>query len=156
MLVQKKTLTFNKEKNHWYLECKQWEDEQTELFRRTNYYEDKDGLIVKYSAVRDLTNPLDDHTKHPLWHDPHEDLIMADTFGKLLEKKANGKKTIQMDMASYGWVSNTFTHYDRMSYDASGARYVLRFDSELPKEIDLTPIFQYVFDGIIPQYLHLK
>jgi hypothetical protein len=155
MPVQKKTLTFNKENNKWYLECKEYEEEMTKLFRKNHSYKDGDGRIVKYEVVQDFTNPMDDHTKHPKWHDPKEDLIMEDSFVKMLEKKAKGKNSTQFEMISYGWVSNTFTHYVCDNIEGDRAQYTVRFNSQYPSTIHLTQIFQYLFERF-PKYIHLK
>jgi len=155
MIAQKKTLTFNKENSRWYLECKEWEDEMTRLFRKNHAYIDDQGHKVKYEAVRDYSNPLDDHTKHPLWHEPKNDLVMEDTFSELLENKAKGRDSIQLEMISYGWVSNTFTHYVCRNIDGDKAEYAVRFDTSKPNIIHLTPVFQYLFERF-PKYIHLK
>jgi len=157
MLIQKKTLVFNKENdNCWYVECKKWEEEQTKLFRETHLHLDKEGKIVPYEKELQLDNPLDDHTKHEEWRDPHADLAMDDSFGKMLDQMAAGKKIVTIEMLSYGWVCNTFTHYRFVGLDLQVAEYELRFDTGLPAHIRLTPIFRYIFDSNYPLHLHVK
>jgi len=156
MLVQKKTLTFNKENNLWYVDCKEWEEKQTQLFRETHIHSIGNGNYANYKKELDLSDPLDNHTKHPKWRDPRQDLIMDESFGKLIEQKAHGKKTIAIEIVSYGWVSETFTHYECKTIKEDGALYDIRSDSNLQSQILLTPIFQYLFDGFYPKYIHLK
>lgn len=159
MIAQKKTLTFNKENdNRWYLECSEYEEKVTKEFRETFTYTDAEGHVKHYEKEFDPANPLDDHTKHPVWPsvEPHKDLIMAKSFENLLEKLAHGKRSITLDAISYGWVANTFTHYQRCSIDGQGAEYELRFRDDLPQRIRLTPICRYLFDGCYPEHIHGK
>lgn len=155
MLTQKKTLTFNKENHKWNLECKAWEDEMTRLFRKNHTYRDDEGNEKKYKDDQDFSDPMDDHTKHPLWRDPKNDLIMKDSFSELLEIKAKGKDSVALEMISYGWVSNTFTHYVCRNIDDDKAEYAVRFSSPYPSVIHLVPVFQFVFERY-PKYLHLR
>lgn len=156
MLTQKKVLTFNREKNNrWYVESKEWEELQTKHFRKTHTYEDEEGKTQYYNEEQDFSNPLDDHTKHPAWRDPHEDLVMDDSFEALLQKMAAGARQVKMEVISYGWVSNTYTHYYRSGYDENGANYELRFKADLPAHIRLTPICLFLFDGY-PEHFHGK
>lgn len=159
MLTQKKTLTFNKEtNNHWYLVCDEYEEKVTKEFRETFTYTDTEGKVQKYETEQDLTNPLDDHTKHPAWPscDPHKNLVMAESFEQLLETLAKGERTVTIDVISYGWVANTYTHYHRIAIDGEGAEYELRFRNDLPQRIRLTPICRFLFDGLYPEYFHGK
>jgi len=159
MLTQKKTLTFNKENdNRWYLECKEYEEKMTKEFRETFTYTDNEGHIKKYEPKQDLANPLDDHTKHPAWPscDPHKDLVMAESFEQLLDELSESGRQVTLDVISYGWVANTFTHYQRCSIDGQGAEYELRFRKDLTRRIRLTPICRFLFDGLYPEHFHGK
>lgn len=151
---------FHKEADgRWYLESPEWEQEQTQLFRETHkYLDEEDGKWKSYQEKQDLSDPKDDHTKHPEWRDPRMDqrLIMDPTFEALLEKLAKGKLSVALDVLAYGWVSNTYVHYQRTSYDESGASYRLRFGNDLPERFRLTPICRWVFDGSYPEFLHGK
>lgn len=159
MMTQKKTLTFNKENdNRWYLSCKEYEEKVTKEFRATFTYVDGDGHIQHYKEEQDLSNPLDDHTKHPAWpsFEPHKHLVMAESFEQLLEKLANGAQEVKLEVIAYGWVANTYTHYQRCLIDGQGAEYELRFRHDLPQRIRLTPICRFVFNGLYPEHFHGK
>lgn len=159
MLTQKKTLVFNKENdNRWYVECKKWEEEQTALFRETHVHLDADGKSVPYEKEQQLDNPLDDHTKHEEWRDPHADLVVNDSIAALLEQFCKkGSRQVKVEVLTYGWVSNTHAHYLRKSIGAKGCEYELRYDlKELPKSFCLTPLFCYIFECSFPNYLHVK
>lgn len=159
MLTQKKTLTFNKENdNRWYIVCNEYEELLTKEFRETFTYVDAEGHTQKYETEQDQSNPLDDHTKHPAWPscNPHKDLVMDESFEKLLEKLADGKPQVVIEVISYGWVANTFTHYQRCTIDGKGAEYELRFRNDLPQHIRLTPICRFLFDGLYPEHFHGK
>lgn len=159
MLTQKKTLTFNKESNNrWYVVCNEYEEKVTKQFRETFTYVDADGHTQKYAKKQDLTNPLDDHTKHPAWPscEPHKDLVMAESFERLLDVLAQGGRQVVIDVIAYGWVSNTFTHYHRCQIDGQGAEYELRFRNDLPQCIRLTPFCRFIFDGLYPEHFHGK
>ena len=158
MITQKIILSFNKESdNRWYVVCPQWEEEQTKLFRETFTYVDENGKIQKYEEVLNPDNPLDDHTKNPMWKDPHNDLIMDETFEVLLDSRlSNGKRQVSLEMISYGWVSNALAHYQLKEEDRNGAEYVLRFGFNKVNSFHLTRIFPFVFKGTFPKVLHLK
>lgn len=156
MLTQKTTLTFIKENNNWSIVCDAWVDKKTAEFRATNVYFDESGKTVKYEKVQDFSNPLDDHTKHPLWSDPRKDLVMSEGFAELLEAASKDGKTAQIEFISYGWVSNTFSHYCLKSSDKTGADYEIRFGNEMPKQLRLTPVFRFILDSEYPDYIHLK
>ena len=158
-MTQKKTLTFNKENdNRWYLECKEYEEKKAKEFRQIFTYTDEEGHIQSYEEEQDFDNPLDDHTKHPDWpsFEPHKDLVMAESFELLLEKLAGGKRQVVLDVISYGWVANTFAHYQRCTIDGQGAEYELRFRNDLPQRIRLTPICRFLFGGLYPLHIHGK
>ena len=129
MITQLRTLTFFKENGRWYLECEEWVELMIKEFRRTHTYKNEAGKVTKYNVVQDLSNPLDDHTKHPDWQDPSrgETLVMDASFVALIGQKAGGADRVQLDMISYGWVSNTFAHYLREEIGKDGARYTARF-----------------------------
>lgn len=159
MLTQKKTLTFNKENdNRWYIVCDEYEEKVTKEFRETFTYTDTEGKVQKYETEQDLTNPLYDHTKHPAWPscDPHKNLVMTESFEQLLETLAKGERTVTIDVISYGWVANTYTHCHRITIDGEGAEYELRFRNGLPQRIRLTPICRFLFDGLYPEHFHGK
>lgn len=159
MLTQNKTLTFNKENdNRWYIECKEYEEKKTQEFRATFTYMDEKGHETKYEKVQDLTNPMDDHTKHPAWPgcEPHKDLVMDETFEQLLELLAKGQRKVMLEVFAYGWVANTYTHYQRCSIDGQGAEYKLRFRNDLPERVRLTPVCRFIFDGLYPEHFHGK
>lgn len=159
MLTQRQTLTFNKEKdNRWYIVCKEYEEKKTQEFRTTFTYVNAKGEIKNYNLVQDKNDPLDDHTKHPSWpsFEPRKDLVMAESFGQLLDKLAQGGRQLVLDVIAYGWVSNTYTHYQRCSIDDEGADYELRFRIDLPQRIRLTPVCRFLFDGLYPEHFHGK
>jgi hypothetical protein len=157
-ITQLRTITFFKENNLWYLECPEWVERQTKLFRKTHTYKNEEGKNTKYNLVQDFSNPLDDHTKHPDWSDPSRDkaLVMDDSFVALLEQRACGDMSMTLDIISYGCVSNTFAHYKRTSIDKDGALYTDRFDSSFPKTFLLKPIFYFLFSDVYPLYIHVK
>ena len=155
MLTSNQTLTLNKEKNgSWYVECKSWEEKQTALFRETFMYIDNDGKLQKYEKEQDFSNPLDDHTKNPSWRDPHEDLVMYESVGQMLDEIAKGRKTLRIEVCANGWVSNTFIHLRRVDLTEKGAYYEPRFTKN-PKRYLLTPIARFIMD-IYPENLHIK
>ena len=159
MLTKEMMLTFNKENdNRWYLVCHEYEQKVAMKFRETFTYTDAEGHIQRYEEEQDLSNPLDDHTKHPAWpiYEPHKDLVMAESFEQLLDKLAGGKRQVTIEAISYGWVSNTFAHNQRCSIDDEGAEYELRFRHDLPQRIRLTPICRFLFDGLYPEHFHGK
>lgn len=158
MIAQLRTLTFFKENERWYLECEEWVELQTKLFRKYHTYMNEEGKITKYNEERDFTNPMDDHTKHPDWIDPSrgETLVMDDSLVALIEQKAGGADRVQLDMISYGWVSDTFAHYLREEIGKDGARYSARFETPYPKSFLLKPVFSFLFAGVYPLYLHVK
>ncbi len=158
MITQLRTLTFFKENGLWYVECEEWVEHQTKLFRETHTYTNEAGKTVKYNEEQDFDDPLDDHTKHPDWSDPSRSrvLVMDDSFVALIEQKAQGADRVQLDMISYGWVSDTFAHYLRDEIGKQGARYVARFATPYPETFLLTPIFHFLFAGAYPLYIHVK
>ena len=159
MITQLRTLTFFKENGRWYLECEEWVELMTKEFRRTHTYKNDEGKMTKYNEERDFSNPLDDHTKHPAWSDPSrgEALVMDDSFVALIEQKAGGADRAQLDMISYGWVSNTFAHYLReKEVGKEGARYKARFETLYPETFLLKPVFSFLFAGVYPRYIHVK
>ena len=157
-ITELRTMTFFKENGLWYLECPEWVERQTRLFRKTHTYKNEEGKNTKYNEVQDLRNPLDDHTKHPNWKDPSRDqaLVMGESFVALLEQKACGASTVTLDIISYGCVSNTFAHYLRTRVDEDGAVYTDRFQSALPRTFLLKPIFYFLFSDVYPLYIHIK
>ena len=156
MLTTKQILTFNKEKNgNWYVESKAWEDAQTKRFRQIFTYLDKDGKIKNYEKEQDMSNPLDDHTKHPDWRDPHEDLLMHESFGAMLDKVAGNSRQLKIEVVAYGWVSNCFSHFQRQEIGFEGARYKTRFRQDLPQEFLLSPITLFLF-GTYPEHFHAR
>ena len=159
MLTQKKTLTFNKENNNrWYLSCKEYEEMVTKEFRATFTYINEEGRITKYETVQDMSNPKDDHTQHPEWprFEPHQNLMMDESFEQLLEVLAKGDQQVTLEVISYGFVSNTNTHIHRLAFDETGADYEFRFRHDLPQRFRLTPICRFLFDGSYPEYFHGK
>lgn len=158
MLTQKKVLTFNREKNNrWYVESKEWEELQAKIFRQTHTYEDEDGKTQHYEEEQNFSNPMDDHTKHPDWcdHRLDKELMMDESFELLLQKLSCGDRQVKMEVISYGWVSNNYTHYHRTKVDENGADYELRFKADLPIHIRLTPICRSLFD-CYPEHIHGK
>lgn len=160
MLTQKKTLTFQKENdNRWYLVCDEYKEEKTKEFRMAFTHEDKDGKPAKYEEKQDFRDPLDDHTKHPAWPEYefcfHKKLMMNETFEALLEKfAAKGSNEVTLEVISYGYVANAFTHIHRLSIDDQGAEYEFRFRKDLPQRFRLTPFCCYLFDGLYPEHFH--
>lgn len=157
MLTQKKALTFNKENdNRWYLSCKEYEEEKARMFRATFTYINEEGRETKYETKQDFSNPMDDHTKHPAWpsFEPHQDLMMDESFELLLEGLAKGNRLVTLEVISYGFVSNTYTHVHRFAFDENGADYEFRFRHDLPQRFRLTPICRYLFDGGYPEHFH--
>ena len=141
------------------MECEEWVELMTKEFRRTHTYKNDEGKMTKYNEERDFSNPLDDHTKHPAWSDPSrgEALVMDDSFVALIEQKAGGADRAQLDMISYGWVSNTFAHYLReKEVGKEGARYKARFETLYPETFLLKPVFSFLFAGVYPRYIHVK
>ena len=158
MITQLRTLTFFKENGQWYLECEEWVELMTKEFRKTHTYKNEAGKVTKYNEVQDLSNPLDDHTKHPDWQDPSrgETLVMDDSFVALIEQKACGADRVKLDMISYGWVSNAFAHYLREEIGKEGARYTARYETPYPEPFLLKPVFSFLFAGTYPLYIHVK
>lgn len=158
MISQLRTLSFFKENGLWYVECEEWVEHQTKTFRKTHTYMNEAGKTVKYNEVQDFDNPLDDHTKHPDWSDPSRSkmLVMDDSFVTLIEQHAQGAENVQLEIISYGFVSNTFAHYMCVEAGKQGARYVARFATPYTETFLLTPIFHFLFAGAYPLYIHVK
>jgi hypothetical protein len=82
--------------------------------------------------------------------------VMDASLVALIEQKACGADRVQLDMISYGWVSNTFAHYLREEIGKEGARYTARFETPYPETFLLKPVFSFLFAGTYPLYIHVK
>lgn len=167
MLNEKKVLNFIKEsKGKWYVECKEWDLDQTRVFRRTHEKHYKDSFSDKdehwkYLDTQDMSNPLDDHTQHEEWNEwserwIHESRKMDDTVCLLLDMISEGKNSLSLEFITYSWVSNTYTHVRRVAIDSVGAEYEFRFRKDLPVTFRVTPMLCYIFSGVYPKYFHIK
>lgn len=160
MKNQKTVMEFRKESdNRWYLVCPEYEEKVTKEFRSTHSYLDEEGKTCFYEDEQDFSNPLDDHTKHPDWKiwDPHRDLVMTDSFVRLLQSMG-GKKpdVIHLDVIAYGFVANTYVLYHRTSFDETGADYELIIGDGCPEKIRVSGFCYTFYDRCYPEYFHFK
>lgn len=157
-ITQLRTITFQKEQGRWFLKSEEWVELQTRIFRQTHTYLNEKGKMTKYNEVQDFSDPYDDHTKHPEWSDPRwsEALVADGPLVTLIEQKAHGALRVQIDFISYGWVSDTFAHYQLEEVASDGARYKARFATSYPETLHLKPVFHFLFANAYPRYLHVK
>lgn len=167
MVNEKKILNFAKEGDgQWYVECQEWEMDQTRAFRESYMKEYSDPVtgdtkFWKYLDEQDLDNPIDDHTRHKDWSAwqerwLHQPRMVDESLSKLLDLLAEGKKSISLDIITNSWVSNTFTHVKRNSIDNHGAEYEILSRTDLPSRFRVTPMFRYIFSDLYPLYFHVK
>lgn len=160
MLTTKQILTFNKENNKWYVECRKWEADREQLFRENATYTGEDGKMKHYDKERNMDDPNDDHTKHPDWPEfkkaTHEALAMNESMTGLFAQIAGSKRKIFIEVCGNGWVANTYTHYELVSVTEAGADYQIRFRDDLPAVLHLTPMARYILDGIYPAHIHAR